>query len=101
MPQTLSTKELEQLSRLANLPLDEKFAPKLLDELNNILEYVATLQQIDTSQVDPTSEITGLTNVFQQAKTECLSQKEATSSATKVQDGYVVVKGVFEESSDV
>jgi aspartyl-tRNA(Asn)/glutamyl-tRNA(Gln) amidotransferase subunit C len=102
MSETINTKDLEHLALLANLPLDKKTAPKLKDELNQILGYVGKLQQIDTSKVDPTAEITGLTNVFQAgAKHDCLSQSEALSAAAKSRDGFVEVKGVFEESSDV
>jgi aspartyl-tRNA(Asn)/glutamyl-tRNA(Gln) amidotransferase subunit C len=57
---------LEYLARLARIKLDPSQEPKLLSDLQKILEYVSELQSVDTSKVAPMNGGTALTNVFRE-----------------------------------
>jgi aspartyl-tRNA(Asn)/glutamyl-tRNA(Gln) amidotransferase subunit C len=98
----ISTDEVHHLAKLANLAVDEKFIPQLANQLSEILGFVGQLSKLDTSKVDPTAEITGLKNITQKSeRSECLLQADALANAPKVEAGYVVVNGVFNDTENV
>ena len=59
----LSKDDILKLARLARLRLSEAEVEKYQKELSAILEYVAHLDAVDTTGLEPTSQVTGLTNV--------------------------------------
>ncbi len=59
----LSTEDILKLARLARLELTDEEIESFRDEISNILGYVEQLQQVDLNGLEPTSQVTGLTNV--------------------------------------
>lgn len=59
----LSRDDVLKLARLARLKLSEDEIVKYQKELAEILAYVEQLESIDVSDLKPTSQVTGLTNV--------------------------------------
>lgn len=59
----LSRDDVLKLARLARLTLSEEEVERYRTELNNILRYVEQLQAVDVSDLEPTYQVTGLTNV--------------------------------------
>ena len=55
--------DIEHVAKLANLPLDEKHLEVLGKQLTETLLYIDRLNEIPTEKVEPTSQVTGLTNV--------------------------------------
>ncbi len=53
MPLTL--KDVEHIAALARLELTAEQKQRYLEQLANILDYIAKLQELDTSQVPPTA----------------------------------------------
>jgi aspartyl-tRNA(Asn)/glutamyl-tRNA(Gln) amidotransferase subunit C len=47
--------EVKHVAALARLSWDEKSAPKLVEQLNEILAYIDKLGELDTTDVPPTS----------------------------------------------
>lgn len=86
----LSKETIEHLSKLALLELSEEEKEKLSKQLGDILDYFKKLNDLDTSNVDPTTHpIEGLTNVFREDEPwESLSNEEATKNTKYKQDGY-------------
>lgn len=60
----LSPEDVLKLARLARLQLNDEEIESLRDEISAILAYVEQLQQVDLDGVEPTSQVTGLTNVM-------------------------------------
>lgn len=60
----LSRDDILKLARLARLELTEDEVVKYQAELTDILKYVEQLQQADVAGLQPTSQVTGLTNVM-------------------------------------
>jgi aspartyl-tRNA(Asn)/glutamyl-tRNA(Gln) amidotransferase subunit C len=60
----LSRDDVLKLARLARLHLTDDEVKRYQDELNDILSYVDMLQKTDTKGLEPTSQVTGLTNVM-------------------------------------
>jgi aspartyl-tRNA(Asn)/glutamyl-tRNA(Gln) amidotransferase subunit C len=48
------------------LNLSDKEVKKFAPELNAILDYIAKLQEVDTSDIEPTPQPTGITNRFRE-----------------------------------
>jgi len=62
------------------------------------LDYIKILDELDTSKVAETFQVTGLTDVFQKKDTvkNTLTQKEALQNAHQVSKNMFVTKGVFD-----
>lgn len=52
------------LAQLSNLELDESEIDGLIKDLGNILDYINQLDSLDTEGVEPTYQVTGLSNVW-------------------------------------
>ena len=89
--------DILKVAKLANIPLSEKEKTKLEKELTQTLDYVATLNSIDTKNVQPTSQVTGLTNVLREDKAmPSLSQEQALQNAKSTHNGFFKVKAIFD-----
>lgn len=89
--------DVKYVAKLANLPLSIEEEEKYSEQLSNILEYIEKLNQVDTSSVEPTFNVSGQSNVLREDSTiASLSQEEALSNAPKVKDSMFETKGVFE-----
>ncbi len=62
----VSIEETKKIARLANLPLQDKQLVKFSSQLSSVLEYISKIQELDTTGVEETSQVTGLTNVFRE-----------------------------------
>ncbi len=93
----LTTSQVEHLAQLAQLTLTSQERQKLQKQLSEILDYVGQLNKLKTAEVEPTSQVTGLENVFRQDEpSPSLSQKEVLSEAKETKNSFFKVKAVFE-----
>lgn len=94
----LTKDEVKHVAKLANLPLTSEEEEKYSEQLSKILEYFEQLNQVDTSNVEPTFNVSGLSNVLREDETVAsLSREEALLNAPRKKDGMFETKGVFEE----
>ncbi len=88
--------DVTHISRLANLPLSEDEKKELGSQLEDTLSYIQELNEIDTKNTDPTSQVTGLENVTRDDKpTDSLTQDEALANAKEVHNGLFKVKAIL------
>jgi aspartyl-tRNA(Asn)/glutamyl-tRNA(Gln) amidotransferase subunit C len=59
----LTRDDVLKLARLARLKLTDEEVAMYQREIGEILEYVEQLDQVDVAGLEPTSQVTGLTNV--------------------------------------
>ena len=59
----LTRDDVLKLARLARIELSDAEVDEFATEFSAILEYVEKLQTVDTDGLQPTSQVTGLTNV--------------------------------------
>ncbi|HVV26178.1 MAG TPA: Asp-tRNA(Asn)/Glu-tRNA(Gln) amidotransferase subunit GatC [Candidatus Saccharimonadales bacterium] len=59
----LTREDVLKLARLARLELSEDEIEEFSEELSAILQYVEQLQKVDVAGLQPTNQVTGLTNV--------------------------------------
>lgn len=64
MAKKLVIDDVLALAKLSRLQLQDSEIQTYLNELNSILAYVEKLADIDTTGLQPTSQVTGLTNVM-------------------------------------
>ena len=85
-----SKETIEHIAKLALLDLSEEEKENLSKELGDILNYFKKLDNLDTSEIEPTIHpIDGLNNVFREDEPwESLSNEEATQNTKYKQDGY-------------
>lgn len=72
----LSPEQVRHIAKLARLGLNDSDVQKFSQQLSNILDYVEQLKKVDTSKVEPTSQVTGLQNVMREDKVERFSTRE-------------------------
>lgn len=62
MTAKVTVEEVERVAELAHLELTPEETPRMLQDLNAILEYVAELNQLDTAGVAPLAQVNDLLN---------------------------------------
>ena len=60
MPQKVSLEDVERVAELAHLELAADETPGMVQDLNAILDYVAELNELDTSGVSPLAQVSEL-----------------------------------------
>lgn len=59
----LTAAQVQHIAKLARIAVKPEEEQQLSQQLSSILEYVGKLNEVDTASVEPTSQVTGLTNV--------------------------------------
>lgn len=94
----LTADQVKHVAKLANLPLSSEEEEKYSEQLSKILEYFKQLTQVETSNIEPTFNVSGQSNVLKEDMASAsLSQEEALLNAPKKKNGMFETKGVFEE----
>lgn len=99
MAEKLTLEQVRKVAKLANLPLTPEEEARFAEQLSSILDLVSQLQKVDTKNVVPTSQVTGLVNVFRPDELEparTFSQEQALANAKRKKDGFFVVPAIFE-----
>lgn len=87
------------LAALSKLELNQDQLALFEQQLEEILEYVAAINEVKTSTKTVTETITGLRDVLRadnSRESDCLPLKEALKNASSKQDSYFKVKALFE-----
>lgn len=100
MSQSFDASAVARIARLANIPLPEYQEEELAQAFTKTMEVVDQLNTIETSGVEPTHQVTGLTNVWRDdvvIPEHSFTQAEALSNAALSVEGYFAVPQVREE----
>ena len=86
------------VAKLANLLLPKKEHKRFESQLSSVLNYINKLNEIDTKDIEPTSQVTGLENITREDEAKpSLSQEQALSSAKVKHNGLFKVKAILEQ----
>ena len=94
----LKKSEIEHIANLARLDLSEEELDLYGGQLSDVLSYIDQLQEVDTSGVEPTAQVTGLENVLREDVVNVWDKKEqknALEQAPSLEDGQIKVKRVL------
>jgi aspartyl-tRNA(Asn)/glutamyl-tRNA(Gln) amidotransferase subunit C len=91
----ISREEVIYVADLARLDVDKKLIDKFAEQLGTILEYMETLESVDTKGVRPTSHAISMTNAFREDDEEQpFSRDSALANAPDKGDGNFIVPKV-------
>ena len=62
----ISTSDIQHLASLSSLALADDEVDGLRQDLENIIGYIEQLSELDVSGVEPTYQVTGLSNVWRE-----------------------------------
>jgi aspartyl-tRNA(Asn)/glutamyl-tRNA(Gln) amidotransferase subunit C len=98
----LTKTDVLHVAKLAKLNLTESEVEKFLPQLSSVIDYIGNLSKVDTANVEPTSQTTGLTDVFRddEIKESSLDQDKALSGTDKIYKGYFKVPAILEGRTD-
>lgn len=94
---TISIEDVQYVAGLAHIAVSEEEAVKLRSELDTILGYVRQLDSLDTSGVEPTYQVAGLTNIDRDDVIidYGVSQQALLQNAPRSQDNQIKVPKVL------
>jgi aspartyl-tRNA(Asn)/glutamyl-tRNA(Gln) amidotransferase subunit C len=99
----LTDDQVKHVAMLAKLNLTDEEIKKYQDQLSHILSHIDELSQVDTAGVEPTSQTTGLTNVFRQdavVDKRILTANEVFLNAKNKVDNHFSVDAVIDKDSN-
>ena len=93
----LSREEVLHIALLARLGLTEAEVDRLSEQLSNILENFEVLQQVDTTNIPPTTQSIALQNVVRDDEAApSLPQSQVLANAPKKEGDFFRVRAVLE-----
>ena len=92
----LSLQTVEHIAALARLALTEDEKRQFADQLSDILDYAARLEELDTDHIPPTASVLNLTlRLREDRSTPPLSQANVLRNAPQTRDGQFKVPPVL------
>lgn len=95
------TINVAHVAQLTNIPVTDEETHKFTDQFATTLQTVALLEELDTSAVQATPQVTNLENVYRKDKIDkarMFTQQQALTNAKHVHNGYFVVEAVINEA---
>lgn len=98
MAEALDAERVRKVAVLARLKLSDAEVTDYVNKLGNILQYVETLNEIDTEGVEPMVHAVELSNVFRKDEVqESLPREAALANAPKTDKVYFLVPQILED----
>ena len=100
LPDMLSKDEVKKVAALARLELTKDELEIMPGQLSNILSYIDQLKEVDTTGVEPTAQVTGLSDVWRADEVEEWNKQEvkaALNQAPEILGHQIKVKKVLEQ----
>ncbi len=94
----LTKEEIKHIAELARLDLNEEELKMYGEQLSSVLKYIEQLQEVNTEDIEPTAQVTGLENVLREDEVEDWSEPEkynAISQAPSLEKKQIKVKRVL------
>lgn len=92
----LSIEEVIHIERLARLKLTDEEREMYRRQLNDVLNYAAKLDEIDTTNVPPMYHVLPVNNVLREdIPKENFTQEEALSNAPLQDNGFFVIPPIL------
>lgn len=90
---------IKHIAKLAALPLTQDEEKKFEPQLEAILSHIEKLSEVHTSEIEETSQVTGLTDIHREDTPHpSFPQDVAISQAKTTHNGLFVVPVIIEEA---
>ncbi len=94
---TINEETIQYVAALAKLSVSEEEKQKTMQDLNHILEYIETMNGLNTEGVEPMSHVLPISNVFREDEiTNGDAREELLRNAPKRIDGSFAVPKTVE-----
>ncbi len=94
---TITTDEVKNIAILARLEFNEEETGQFTSHLARILDYIGKLNELDTTDVPPTSHVLPIRNVVKEDIVKPSYEREQVlANAPAVEEGYFEVPKVIE-----
>jgi aspartyl-tRNA(Asn)/glutamyl-tRNA(Gln) amidotransferase subunit C len=96
MTQIIDTKTVKHVAYLVRLGISEEEAQKFSGQFSSIIDYFNMLNEVDTENVPPASDIANAENVLREDVVQpSMSREEFLKNAPQSERGYVKVPTVL------
>lgn len=93
----ITREEIKKVADLARLSLTEQEETRYAETISAVLEYMTILNEVDTTGVEITAQVTGLENVVREdVVVQSVDPARLMKRMPQVQNNELVVPGVFE-----
>lgn len=97
MADIISDETIEYVGILAKLELSDEEKEQAKKDMANMLDYIDTLNELDTSGVEPMSHVFPVNNVFREdVVTNGDDREEILANAPEAKEGAFVVPKTFD-----
>ncbi|MDD2758360.1 MAG: Asp-tRNA(Asn)/Glu-tRNA(Gln) amidotransferase subunit GatC [Patescibacteria group bacterium] len=94
----ISLEEVKKIARLARIKLTPAEERRHAATMTAVLDYMKILNEVNTDDVEPTAQVTGLSNVMREdIAVPADNKKELMAQMPEVYAGELKVPGVFAE----
>jgi len=100
MKTKVTKQQVKHISTLANIPISDTESQSLATAFEETLEVIDKLQSLDVKDVEPTHQVTGLTNILREDEVDedrMFSQEDALANAKKIHNGFFVVPRIIDK----
>lgn len=93
---TITEETIKYVAALAKLNVNEEEKNKIAQELDHILDYIETMNELDTEGVEPMSHVLPLKNVFREDKVLNKPDREVllANAPVKKEGSFVVPRTI-------
>lgn len=93
----ISKEEVLKLSQLSNIAIDDLTAENMQKELEELINFFNKLDEVDTSELDPTYQVSGNINVMREDQRidYNVSSQQLVNLSDEQQDGSLKVPRVL------
>ena len=99
---SLTIEDVRKIAQLARVELSPEEEKRHALTMSTILEFIKTLNELDTTDVEPTAQVTGLEDVSREdVARECPNKKGLLEQMPLVSGELLKVPAVFSDSEDV
>lgn len=96
MPQKLTITQVQNIAKLARLDLNGQETEKFSLQLSSILNYFDQLQEVNTENIEPTSQVAGLRNMTREDFVEQDEiQDELIKCAPESEGSFIKVRNIL------
>lgn len=93
----ITREEIKHIAELSRLELSEEEMKKFGGQLDSILKYISQLNEVDTKNVEPTAQVSGLSDIWRADDVHVWDQQETEAALNQGEreGGQIKVKRVL------
>ena len=93
---SINSDEIRRLAALANIGLSDDQVDAFASEIDEIIGFVEKLSSVETTDVEPTDQVTGLVDVWREDEAKpSLGYEDIKLNAPDWEDGHYKVRRVL------